>query len=196
MRSRSVAVGALAVVVVSIAAWLWTSGDGIDELPGSQIRSPEVSIGNAESRRWVVLGDEAETNRPDIPRSLIALDTQICFGFERLDFGVPARPSVARCVERTDLESLDEDSIASIFVVKTGLDTWHVIAFGAPVDQIAVLGDDNNELAADRIFFGDGVVALRMPNDVRIESMSWTLGRARYRCEPAPDAVDSGRFCT
>jgi len=196
MRSRFSTAALLALAVAMLGVWMWAGGDGVDEQPGSQIRSPEVSIGDAESHRWTVLKNDADTNRADFPRSLIAADSQLCFGFERIDFGLPIRPSLARCVERETLRDLQEDSIASAFVIKTGLDTWHVIAFGSPIDEFTIVGDDNEDLAPDRIFLGDGVIVLRLANDIQIESMSWTVGRSRYLCRPAADVVDSGRFCS
>jgi hypothetical protein len=179
-----------------IGGWLWANGDGIDEQRGSQIRSPAASIGDAESHPWSVLDNEAGMSRPEFPRPLIAQDTRLCFGFERLDFGTPVRPSLARCVERETLRSLSENGIASIFVIKAGLDTWQEIASGAPLDAIDIVGADNTKVSAERIFIGDGVVAMRLPNDLRIKSVSWTVGRSRYRCDPSADAVHSGNFCT
>jgi hypothetical protein len=196
MRSalRTIVVSAIAMAM--IGGWLWANGDGIDEQRGTQIRSPAVSIGDAESHPWSVLANEAGLSSPEFPRPLIAQDTRVCFGFERLDFGMPARPSLARCVEREALRSLSENGIASIFVIKAGLDTWHVIASGAPVDAIDIVGADNAKVSAERIFIGDGVVAMRLPNDLRIKSVFWTRGRSRYRCDPPADAVHSGNFCT
>ena len=81
---------------------------------------------------------------------------------------LPGPPWLARCVEREEIRSLPENGIASIFVVKTGLDTWHVFALGAPVDAIEINLGDDTELSTDRISIGDGVVALLIPTDARI----------------------------
>jgi hypothetical protein len=195
MRSRLRAIGPLAVAVTVIGVWLWAGGNGINEQPGSQYRSPAVSIGDAESHQWTVLRNATGGSRPEFPRSLIAVDSQLCFGFERIDFGAPARPSLARCVERQALRGLGENSIASVFVVKTGLDTWHVVVFGDHPDAVSIVADDNVALAADRVFVGDAVIALRLANDAQVKSISWTVGRSRYLCRPASDAVVTGRFC-
>ncbi len=155
-----------------------------------------VSIGSATGRLWTELGSLGGAPREGFPDPLISTTDGWCFGFERVDFTGPARPSVARCIAADDVPDLAPDEVAAPIQVVAGSDVWHIVAFGRPVDEVDVDVRGGGPIDPSRVHLFDRFAALRLPIDAELSSVEWVDGRVRVRCEDPPAwAVTTGQFC-
>jgi hypothetical protein len=79
--------------------------------------------------------------------------------------------------------------------VLAGIDVWHLVGFGRPVDEVIVTTPDG-DVPVDRIHLDERHAVLRLQADQAITALEWVDGRLRHRCSvSAPDAATSGEFC-
>lgn len=191
-RARRAAVMAM-VVGLGVVVVVLAIGGGREPQAGTQEISPAVTIASGASQPWVALHTVDGSTRDGWPRPMIARGPDICFGFE--NFGVaPARPSLARCADLAGA-SPDHDQLVSLMTIRSGLDVWHVLMMGAPVDSVELRTAAGGVIDGARIHIDDDIVALRLPTADAVMTMSWRSGGVVTMCDAPADAVATGRFC-
>jgi hypothetical protein len=156
----------------------------------------DVSIGTAEGRSWRQLEPASGSSRPGFPPPAVSTSEGWCFGFTRLDFDGPPRPSVARCVAPDEVPDLAPDEMYPAIQVRAGRDVWHLVAFGRPIDDVAVTLADGTDLEPSRIHLDERVAALRLSAGAPVDNFEWADGRIRFRCtDVEPVATVTGHFC-
>lgn len=178
-----------AVLVAGALASAWLRGDTARD--GVQVPSPLLRIGAAATGDWEVMASSGEP-RDGFPQPLMRTADDICFGFSRVDFdrAEPA-PSLARCIDRPQLPA---DGFVLVAVVASGLESWHVIAFGTEVDAVYLELADGTRLDPGRVHLADSAVALRLPIEHTPAELRWSSPTVTYRCRPEVDAAP-GEWC-
>ncbi len=185
------------VALVAIAGFVMLSGGASrPESDASQVDAPPTSLKGPGTRTWVELTPADGSARDGWPPPMLARGSEVCFGFGRLDFEPPTRPTIARCIDAFAVPDLGPSDMASLIVVIAGSDVWHVVQTGSEVESMRLVDAAGRELSAGRVHLAGDVVALRVPIDAELSELSWVSGRTRYVCTPAADAATSGAFCT
>ena len=192
-RHPLVVVGAVAVLVA--VAFFSVGSDNRPEGRGEQLAGPTARIAGAGNRPWVEVVPESGAPREDWPPPMIARGTEVCFGFGRVDFGPPTRPTLARCVEAAAIPELPSNGLVSLIVIDAGNDTWHVLATGGEVGSAGLTDADGNPIDPERVHIEGDLLVLRLSRTVELSDLSWIVGRTRLRCAPPAGAAVSSRFC-
>lgn len=191
---RGTLIGIIVGVVLAGLVLTWLRGGERPTVTGVQTTAPSVQIGSAAGLAWRSLTAVSGPPRADFPVPMVSTTDGVCFGFARLDFEPPSRPSVARCV--ADPGELPDNGIRSLVIYKAGHDNWHLVQMGRPAGEVAVTLTDGTRLDGSRLHVLDDLVALRLPLDTPARRVEWIVGRERVVCEARTDATTSGQFCT
>lgn len=197
-RRSGLAIALGAVVALALAAVVFVVADDPPERAGVQLGplGSAATIGSAAGRAWSPLVPVDGEQRAGFPLPMVSVaDDGVCFGFGRVDFRPPPRPTLARCVSAEDVPSLPATGMTTLVRIQNGFDYWHLVQFGEPVRELTVELTDGSALTGDRVHISDRLAALRIPLDAPLEQMSWGPLRNRIVCAPAADAAMSGRFC-
>lgn len=185
----------LGVAVVATAVWfLLSTGERVE--PGAQIGGEPVTLGLAARTGWTPLVDLSGQPRPDFGVPMVWKRDRVCIGLSRVDFGPEdVRPSLARCVPGSTISGLAANEIVTIATIVAGLDTWHFVEAGSPVERVRVELVDQGRLGGDRIHLAGSTFALRLENATDLERIEWGAGDLTYRCAPDPAAWRTSTFC-
>ncbi|MGI9645848.1 MAG: hypothetical protein ACR2O6_11120, partial [Ilumatobacteraceae bacterium] len=185
----------VAVAVVAAVVVFTVGGDDRPEESGEQLAGPTARIAGAGNRPWVEVIPQSGEPREGWPPPMIARGTEVCFGFGRVDFGPPTRPTLARCVEAAEIPEPPANGLVSLVVIDAGNDAWHLLLAGGDVDSAGLTAADGTEIDPERVHVDGDLLALRLSRTVDLADLSWIVGRARIRCAPPAGAAVSGQFC-
>lgn len=194
VRRHPLVVAAVAAVAIAGVVFV-AGGDSRPEERGEQLGSPTARVQGPGTKFWIELIPADGVPRDGWPPPMIARDFEVCFGFGRVDFGPPTRPTLARCVQVGEIPELPANGLSSLVVIEAGNDTWHLLATGGAVDSVRAVDAFGSDVELGRIHVDDDLIALRLPSSLGLSELSWIVGRARIRCAPPPDATTTGRFC-
>lgn len=188
--------GLAALLVVALLVGLAVRVSNDDPPAGEQVAgNTPIEIRTATGDEWTPMRRLGGDARPGFPEPMVRGDGALCVGFGRVDFPVESRrPSVARCESRPG-PLLTAGELRQVVSVTSGLDTWQFVELSDDVVSVSVTVADGTNVAPDRLYAVDSLVALRLENGQRLGSIDWTFATAAYRCTTDPEAWTSGRFC-
>jgi hypothetical protein len=192
---RRLLIGIVIAIVLAGLAVTWFRGSERPTVSGMQAGAPRVEVGSAAGLAWESLTPVSGSGRAEFPVPMVSRTDGVCFGFARLDFDPPARPSVARCVAGTELVELRDNGIRSLIIIRAGHDNWHLVQTGRGASEVTITLADGTRLDDSRLHLLDDLIALRLPVDRPVHRVEWIVGRRRVVCEAVTDATASGRFC-
>lgn len=190
--------GMILIALVATAAVVWFAFfAGNPAMPGSQVEGiPAMSMAQATELDWVAMESGMGEQRPGFPEPMVWRGDRICIGFGRVDFEPEKRrPSVARCIEPSDVQRFDPDAIAVLMSLASGLDTWHFLETTSPIDEVHVELGEGEALGRDRIYISGSTVALRLPNERDLDEIEWSTESGKWTCVPQRDVWRTSVFC-
>jgi hypothetical protein len=185
----------IAVIAIVVIGAIVLGGGSRPEEQGQQFPSLVSRVRGPGTRVWVELTPSNGQVREGWPPPMISRGELVCFGFGRLDFERPTRPTLARCVDAANIPDLPANGLVSLIMVEAGTDTWYLLAAGADVDSVTLTDRNGAAVDAERIHVDDELIALRLGRAVELSELSWIVGRTRMLCAPSPDAARTAEFC-
>lgn len=184
----------LGALIVAGVALLALGGSPRPELDGVQRPSLDATVGDPGDREWVWLTPVDRSVREGFPVPMIARGEQVCFAFGRVDFD-PPRPSLSRCVQADEIPELQAEGLISLVVVRAGTDMWHLLSTGGELSSVRLAVGGGETIDEGRVHIDGELIALRLDTAETLTGMDWIIGRTRFVCTPAADAVETGDFC-